>query len=104
MYLIFTARKQSLRQGNFSQACVSHSVHGGGGFCMMPLPVWLPGPMFLPGEGVSVQKGGLCPGGSLSRVGSLSRGESLSGRHPRQRPPRTVTMVRILLECFLVHL
>ena len=38
---------------------VSHSVHGGGGLCMMSLPVWLPGPMFLPG--------GLCPGGLPNR-------------------------------------
>ena len=31
--------------------CVSHSVHVGWGFCIMSIPVWLPGPMFLLGWG-----------------------------------------------------
>ena len=74
----------------FSQASVSHSVHGGGrGLCMMSLPVWLPGPMFLleglclwchvPPRGVFV----LCP----------------PDRDPTYGEERAV---RILLECFLV--
>ena len=90
----------------------ARSVQGGGGLCMMSLPVWLPGPMFLPG--------GLCPGGlgggvccslpyqigslsgrSLSRevlypVGSvragLCQGDHLYGEEPA---------VSILLECIL---
>ena len=38
----------------FSEVCVSHSVHGEGGLCMMSLPAWLPDPMFLPVHGLSL--------------------------------------------------
>ena len=79
--------------------CAWSYVLSGGlclGFCMMSLPIWLPGPMFLL-VGVSVNGSmflprGLCPGGSLS------------GRPPGQRLPlySKERAVRILLECFLV--
>ena len=86
---------------------------GGGGFCMMSLPVWLPGPMFLLGRGVSawshVLSGGLSVQGGLCPVGDSVGERSLSGRvcqvDPPDRPPygeeRTVCIV---LECFLVIL
>ena len=50
---------------------------GGGGLCMMSLPVQLPGPMFLPED--------LCPEGTLPE-GSLFRG-SCQGYHPDRDPP-----------------
>ena len=58
---IVNARKQNLGQGNgFTMFFCPQG--GGGGLCMMSLPVRLSGPMFLPaGSGVSV-KGGLCEG------------------------------------------
>ena len=57
-FIIITARKRSLGQGNvFTNVC--HSVHRG---VMMSLPVWLSGPVFLLG-------GGLCPGGGGSLKG-----------------------------------
>ena len=94
---MFTARTRSLGQSNiFTGICLSTR----GSFCMMSLPVWLPGPMLLlggicawshvPSRGVSVQRvvsvqGGLCPGGSLSRGVSV-QGVSLT----ETPPPRTL--------------
>ena len=101
---IFTARKRSLGQGNvFTRMC--HSVHGGGGLCMMSLPVWLPGPMFFL-EGLSLvpctfwgslslvpysfQRGSLVP---CSFWGSLST-SYLPDRDPfGQRPFWTETLL-----------
>ena len=45
----FTASKRSCGKVMFLHLSDSHSVHRGEGFCMMSLPVWLPGPTFLPG-------------------------------------------------------
>ena len=88
---IITAR----RQGNVLHMSVILSS-GGGGLCMMSLPVWLPGPMFLGWVGgwVGGWGGGvLClwshvpmflPGGR----GSLSRGVSVRETpHPRTETP-----------------
>ena len=85
---------------------------GGGGLCMMSLPVWLPGPMFLPGGFLSLF---LCSfwgslslflcsfWGSLSLVPCSFRGVSIQGvsltETPRDGKER---VVRILLECILV--
>ena len=88
---------------------------GGGGLCVMSLPVWLPGPMFLPG-GVSVSGpmfllGIRCFWSHVPSGGSLSRGVSLT-KNPRQRPPPNrdplsqygkERVVRILLECILTR-
>ena len=51
---------------------------GGGGLCMMSLPVWLAGPMFLLG---ALCLGGLCPGGSLWGVSPQQKPRTVkSGR------------------------
>ena len=96
------------------------SVHGGGwggGFCMMSLPVSLPGPM-VSVQGVSVQgvslRWGLCLGVSVQVMrwglcprGSLSKGISIGGGFCRRPPDRETLMldgwaVCILLECYLI--
>ena len=60
---IFTAKKQSLGQGNvFTPVCQSFCSWGGA-LCIMPLPVLLPGPMFLPR---CLCLAGLCPAGFWS--------------------------------------
>ena len=90
-----TIRNEVLVKVIFSQACVSHSVHGvrgssydvtsclgawshvpsgKGGLCLVPCSFW----------GVSVQ-------------GSLCQGDP-----PKERPHQECWAVRILLECFLV--
>ena len=75
--LFITARKRSLGQANlFTPICQSF-CSGGGGLCMMSLPVWLPGPM-VPSRGISVPGPMFLSGVS---VNSLSRGVSV-GRHP----------------------
>ena len=87
---MFTARQQSLGQGNaFTPVC--HSVHGvGGGF-----QACITGHMTsIQGRSASrwVCKEGVCLQGGL-------------GRHPSLFPPPELRKraVRILLECFLVQ-
>ena len=68
-FVFITARKQSLGQGNiFTGMCKSFCSQGGGGLCMMSLPIWLPGPMLILGESLSLVlcspcsfQGVLCP-------------------------------------------
>ena len=99
---IFTDSKQSLGQGNvFTSVCQSFCSQGG--FCMMSLPVWLPGPMFLLGVSVS---------GPMFHLGGLPEQRHPHGQRPipldrdpppdREPPYGKERVVRILLECILV--
>ena len=83
--IVITTRKRSCGKVMFLHLFVSHSVQRGN-FCMMSLPVWLPGLMFLPG--------GLClwshvpSRASVSLVPCFFWGVSVQGLCPsRQRPP-----------------
>ena len=71
-FLIFTACKRSLGQGNFfTGVCLSTE-----GLCIMSLPVWLPGPRGLE----DLFPGGLFPGRGLCRENPGIR--KASGTHP----------------------
>ena len=83
--VLFTIHKRSLGQGNIFQKCISVILLRGG-LCMMSPPVWLPGAMFIQGRGVSIHGG-----------------ESVQGVSVGRPPESEKRVVRILLECFLVH-
>ena len=73
-FLIFTACKRSLGQGNFfTGVCLSTED-----LCMMSLPDWLPGLIYL--------FGGLCPRGSEDLFpGGLFPGRGLCRENPRNQ-------------------
>ena len=95
--LIFTAHNSSCGKVMFSQASVSHSVHGEG--------VGIPGPMSFPGVGGWV---GICKGEGNMQEGWVCAG---GGYLPDMGPGEWVSTcmvsmrtVHILLVCFLLSI
>ena len=89
---LVTARKRSCGKVMFfTPVSQSFCSQGGGGLCMMSLPVWLLGSMFILGGGVSVS-------------GPMFLGRGSPNRPSGHRPPLygKERAVRILLQCFLV--